>query len=134
MSTTQDTLDRHESVVVELDDGTRLIEHDPDGDDVSYRIETPYDSMTLDDERRARLWIAVYGIVDGFKLPGPPSSSPSIPVPVVVAGRAEIMSYLHAVRGWRSDDIAETFDVGRKTVWDHWSRVRTQAEDQGYLP
>lgn len=136
MSTTQDTLSANERVVVELDDGTRMIERDEsavepdDGDAWRYRIETPYDDVRLADERQARLWVAVYALVDGFELP----DAIAIPVPVVVAGRPYVVSYLHAVRGWRTRDIAETFDITRKSVWDHWSRVRTQAENQGYLP
>lgn len=133
MSTTQDTLNANERVVVELDDGARLIRRDVDSAKHEYRIETPYEDVDvlIDDERRARLWIAVYALVDGFERPS--DAMAAIPVPVVVAGRPLVMSYLHGVDGWRTEDIAATFDVSRKTVWDHWSEVRTKAERQGYL-
>lgn len=127
--TTQDVLDANETVVVELDDGSRLIEiEDADSyqDRFSYRVSTPYDAdATVDDERRAKLWVALYALVDAFERPMGPSAS--IPLPVVLEGSAAVAVYLYAVRGWESESVADTLDVSRRTVWDYLHDIRDQS-------
>lgn len=122
----QDVLPESESVLVELEDGTRLVEIDGS----KYRVSTPFgDGDELEDERRARLWIALYSVVDGFERP--PNMSTAIPLDVVLAGKPAVSTYLYAVRGHESEDVAELLDVKRGTVWDYLSEIRGRADDQG---
>ena len=131
--TTQTVLDENESVEIELDDGARLIEiDDPDRyDSVEYRIETPIASPeTLEDARRAELWIALYALTGGFR---PPTIAGSyVPVDVALEGTPAIAVYLYAVAGQSSEDIADRFGFdSRRTVWDYLSTIRRRAADQG---
>lgn len=126
----QDVLDENESVVVELEDGSRLVEIvDPDSyrDRFSYRVETVYaGTNTFDDERRAKLMLDLYVVVDGFERPE--SVAVAIPLDVVLAGRAAVATYLYAVRGWSSESVADRLDVSRRTVWEYLSDVRREAD------
>lgn len=132
-SLTQDVLDRNETVLVELDDGTRLVEiddRDSYPDRKSYRVESAYgDVVALDDERRAELFIKLYAAVGGFSRDE--STQIVVPIDVVTHGKAAVATYLHAVSGLDSETIADRLGVSRRTVWDYWSSIRTDAADRG---
>lgn len=127
----QDVLSEHETVLVELADGTRLVEIvDPDAyrDRYSYRIDTPDESHAVDDERRAKLWASLYALVDGFEPAGSRTRVESIPLAVALEGKPAIASYLYAVNGLGSKQVADLLDVRRRTIWDYFSRLRHAAD------
>lgn len=128
--TTQDVLDEHERVLVELFDDSRLVEvEDPDSyrDRYSYRVETATGfEKTFEDGRRAKHMIALYALVDAFEEPAP--FPVAIPLDVVTAGRPAVATYLYAVREWSSEDVANALDVSRRTVWDYLYDVRQAAD------
>lgn len=133
--TRQDTLAENETVLLELDDGSRLVEVDDSEsyqDPLSYRVETSFgDEITLagdidqDGERRARLWIHLYDLVGGFKKPSRPTT---IPLDVVVDGKPAVATYLYSVEEWDSESVADRLDVSRRTVWDYLSEIRRRSD------
>lgn len=133
---TQDVLDENETVLVELNSGSRLIEVvDPDAyrDRFTYRLEPIQTSpVSLDDERRAKLWIALYAVVGDFR---PPSiTGEHVPVAVALEGTPALATYLYAVAGFETEKIADVLDVSRRTVWDYWSDLRRRAANVGVDP
>lgn len=128
--TIQETLADNETVLDGLGDGTRLVEieeTDSYQSRHSYRIETAYgEEYRLDDERRAKLWYCLYSITGGFSKP----DRNDVPLEVVLEGRPAVSTYLYAVQGLSSEDVAETFGFGSKrTVWDYLSEIRGEARE-----
>lgn len=139
MTAVQDTLNEDETVRVELDDGTALIERadgsgvvrfvigedHPDHDDPGV---SNADDMEFDDYRDAALAFEIWRACGPFHSP---ESGQSMPVKVAKEGQEYVASYLLVGRGYKAtrSAVASELGISERTVSNYASRVRSNLWD-----
>jgi hypothetical protein len=135
MVTTNDSLDKHETIAKDYSDTVRVVKIEREGDIPIYRFEAPYhpvkDSDTkleFEDPDKALMYAAVYAACDSFR--EEKTGRRGIPPEVASRGKMEMVAYLTTQRGYSIESVARVFGISEQRVYEYRSRIRAKADEK----